>query len=279
MPVNIINNEKHDVFFIGDVHGCFAAIAPWIKQHDLRDCIIIFCGDFGLGFEKLNKETSDLQSSDRECDTRNIDCYILRGNHDDPEYYNSGIELNLKRFKPISDYTVISTPEHKILCVGGAVSVDRAYRKVEYEERLQKLFVKKYSVKKAKEKTKLYWWKNEPFVLNTDAIDSIIEQGIIIDTVATHTAPDFCFPSSKGHYWARLDPTLTSDLNKERTDMTRLYTYLQDKGMKPLNWFYGHYHTKKVESINDTKFVLLDMGRNSKNGEGVGGVFDMAELR
>ena len=277
MPSNIIHNDKDTVFFIGDVHGFFSSIRPWVIQYGLKDCIIIFCGDFGLGFEKLNTELRELSKSDIECDKRNIDCYIIRGNHDDPEYYNGPDKLNLRRFKTVSDYTTIITPSHQILCVGGAVSVDRLSRQVQYEYECEKLS-KRMSPNSVKKKVKLYWWPNENFKFDASAIDSLIEQGVNIDTVATHTAPDFCFPGSKGHYWARIDPELEHDLVEERSDVTKLYGYLQDKGMTINNWFYGHFHAKKVEIVNGTKFVLLDMGRHSKGGEGVGGVFDMAEL-
>ena len=55
----IINSDKETIFAIGDIHGEFAAIANWIKTNDLRDCAIIFCGDFGLGFESVITEKKD----------------------------------------------------------------------------------------------------------------------------------------------------------------------------------------------------------------------------
>ena len=61
--------------------------------------------------------------------------------------------------------------------------------------------------------------------------------------------------------------------------ITKLYTHLKDSGNEITNWFYGHYHTHNFEVINGTKFVGLDMGRKAKHGGGVGGCFDMIELR
>lgn len=51
----VIATDKTDVFFIGDIHGEFKAIGTQIKQHDLMNCVLVFCGDFGLGFSSILK--------------------------------------------------------------------------------------------------------------------------------------------------------------------------------------------------------------------------------
>jgi len=280
---NIIETDKNNVFFIGDIHGEFKSIKNWIKTNELSDCIIIFCGDFGFGFSSPQHESSELLSSNKVCHEKNIECYVLRGNHDNPEYYNTSIPLvSLSNIKTVSDYTIIRTPEHNILCVGGAVSVDRFNRQAMYEYEISNLIVyKHYTYKKAKEKAKLYWWENERFVYNDVIINEIEKSGYKIDVVATHSAPDFCQPQTnpKSIGWIRLDTELEKDLIEERKDFTKLYEHLISNGNNITNWFYGHYHIHNVEIINNTKFTALDMGRSSKTGGSVGGCFDMAELR
>lgn len=75
---------------------------------------IVVCGDY----KKLQKRLA----------SNNCWLVMLRGNHDNPAYFNT-IPIKHRRFLTISDYSVIQACNHNILCVGGAVSVDRSYRK------------------------------------------------------------------------------------------------------------------------------------------------------
>ena len=280
---NIVETEINDTFFIGDIHGEFKSIGNWVKINNLHDCSIIFCGDFGFGFTSIQKETQDLLKSNNICKNNNVNCYAIRGNHDDPSYYNTDTpKINLSNIQTVSDYTVIKTPQHNILCVGGAISVDRANRMAMYQHEISELIVKKhYSIEKAKKKARLYWWSDEAFVFNERILDEIQKCNIKIDVVATHSAPSFCQPQTnpKSIGWSMIDRDLEEDLYTERKEFTKLYEYLKKNGNEITNWFYGHYHMHNFEVIDGTKFVGLDMGRQSKNGGGPGGIFDMTELR
>lgn len=279
----IEESDKKDIFFIGDIHGEFKAIKNWVKSNGLHDCILIFCGDFGLGFHSTQHELSMLTKSNEICRENNVECYAIRGNHDDPAYYNTDIApIKFSNIKTLSDYTIIQTPEHNILCIGGAVSVDRVNRQAMYEHDITVLITQKhYTYKKAKEKAKLYWWDNEAFKYDETILNEINKAGFKIDIVATHSAPSFCQPTTnpKSIGWTRLDRDLEKDLIEERNDFTKLYDYLNQQGNVITNWFYGHYHMHNIDIIGGTKFTALDMGRTSKTGGGPGGFFDMAELR
>ena len=61
--------------------------------------------------------------------------YCIRGNHDDPSYFNDNI-INKSNVKLIKDYSIISVGDKNILCIGGAVSIDRKYRISNYQRRL-----------------------------------------------------------------------------------------------------------------------------------------------
>lgn len=52
---------------------------------------------------------------------------FVRGNHDNPAYFD-GAMLNFKRFVAVPDYSILQVCNHTILCVGGAISIDRIYR-------------------------------------------------------------------------------------------------------------------------------------------------------
>lgn len=278
----IIETNKSSVFFIGDIHGQFRAIGNWIKTNNLKNCALIFCGDFGLGFSSTKCETNELIKSNRICEENDVDCYVIRGNHDDPSYFNTNSQkIKLSRFNLLSDYTIIQTPNHNILCVGGAISIDRFNRKTMYEYDIQTLMRRKnLSFKKAIKTAQPYWWEDEKFLYNETKLDEMHEYGLKIDVVATHSAPDFCQPltNPRSIGWTNIDDELENDLYNERNDITKLYKHLKEQGNSISYWFYGHYHMHNFEIIEGTKFIGLDMGRIKKNEGGPGGNFDMSEL-
>ena len=278
----IIETNKSEIYAIGDIHGEFKSIANWIKTKDLSNCALIFCGDFGLGFCGIQKEHDDLLRAQKLCEERDIDCYAIRGNHDDPEYYNGASkQLNLSRFKTVSDYTVIKSPEHNILCLGGAVSTDRSYRISSYENEVNITMIKRHlPYDDAKKKVKCYWWEKEAFVYNEKILNEISSSGLNIDVICSHSAPEQCFPltSDRLVYWFDKDSKLERDVKLERHNLSAVLDFLKSNGSTVSNWYYGHYHNKHTETIDGTTFHLLDMGRNGKMSEIAGGYFDMKEI-
>ena len=78
--------------------------------------------------------------------------------------------------------------------------------------------------------------------------------------MVTHTAPTFCYPTvfnNLVYSFAANDPTLLDDLTKERKLLTELFDYLKETDNNITHHYYGHFHADKVESINDTKHVLI----------------------
>lgn len=279
---NIVETDKTTIYAIGNIHGEFKAIGNWIKSNDLRDCALIFYGDFGLGFDGLQKEHDDLTRDQRACEERNVDCYIIRGNHDNPEYYNNTSKsLNLSRFKPLSDYTVIKSPEHNILCLGGAVSTDRTYRKQSYENEITELMAQRHmTYEKAKSKVKCYWWEDEKFVLDLESIEAINNSEIKINAICSHSAPTEAYPllNQRTLYWMNQDDNLEGDMKDERNNFSSVLKLLKDNDHPVTNWYYGHFHEHNTETIDGTTFNLLDMGRNGRMNGGMGGNFDMKEI-
>ena len=269
----------NDVYAIGDIHGEFKGIGHWIKTNDLKDCAIIFCGDFGLGFEALTKEQDILKKVNKVCEERNIFLFAIRGNHDDPSYYQEENKLNLSRFKAVSDYDLIVSPNHTILCLGGAISIDRKVRTQTYEINVMNYaFKHNMTYQDASKELRPYYWKDEPFVLDFDKLHEIIQEHKI-DVVCSHSAPDIAYPITKVGLdgWLKMDDNLRRDLDKERSELTNVFDYLRENGQFIKKWIYGHFHTKMNEVIMGTNFILLDMGRDSrKKHTGLSGAnFDM----
>ncbi|MCC8173641.1 MAG: hypothetical protein LIP06_07850 [Tannerellaceae bacterium] len=103
---------------------------------------------------------------------------MLRGNHDDPEYFDKGL-IDFPLMKTIPDYTVIHFQKRRILCVGGGISVDRFLRKQRMSNKDVKLYL-----------------DGEAPNFDLSKLEMISSE-IRIDTVITHTAPSFCFPIPK----------------------------------------------------------------------------------
>lgn len=107
------------------------------------------------------------------------------------------------------------------------------------------------------------YWKDESFRYDEEQLRILESENIKIDTVITHSAPDFCPPLTKGdveHFCAN-DDELASDLDKERKDFTRLYEWFIGNGHPLSSWFYGHFHAsaESLDEITGTRFRLLDI--------------------
>ncbi|WP_462394392.1 hypothetical protein [Alistipes indistinctus] len=84
-----------------------------------------------------------------------------------------------------------------------------------------------------------------------------------IDTVVTHTAPSFCYPTTKRgiEMWMAYDPNLGKDIDEERATMDRLHNRLLSDGHPLTQWYYGHYHCTSSDRIDGVGFYLLDIGQ------------------
>lgn len=282
MDVLKLNSDK--VFCVGDIHGNFDGIIGWIKRYGITDSTIIFCGDIGMGFYKPEYYKQTLGKINKEFKKRNSYCLFLRGNHDDDTYFNGNL-YKKGNCLTLRDYTIVEVynkddesqilPPHKtILCVGGAISIDRTYRinsndvkardymrwhgGVSYEEALMKI--------------PQCYWINEMPIYDEEKLKEITDSGIKINYVCTHTSPSFCEPHTKEglEEWSELDEALFEDIDNERKTMDKLYQYLIDNDHPLKTWFYAHYHYHSSQEYDGIKFYLLDMDRY--------GNFDMVEM-
>lgn len=217
--------------FIGDSHGNINYIKDVIWKHKIYGQSFIHVGDFGVGYPN-NKETW-LKDLDTFLTKYNCSMYVVRGNHDDPEYFKGKhVYSNLKL---VEDYTVLQIEGKSILCVGGGISINR--KQCTYG---------------------IDVFHNEEFVFNEDKVKDL--RGI--DCVVTHVAPDFCYPNGPMPRivmeFAAFDSNLLSDLLVEREDVTKLYNALKVNN-NITDWFYGHYHKSHNEIIDGTIFTLLDI--------------------
>ena len=227
--------DVKSIVVCGDIHGEFEKLVHNIAvRHKMRDTLIIVAGDCGFGFWSIADELDFYfgRSMDRIADANNYIAFV-RGNHDDPRYFD-GERIGYERFRAVPDYSVITTCGHQILCVGGAVSIDRDSR-TEGKD----------------------WWMNEGPALRPDLMAEIASNGYRIDTVVTHTAPSFCGFAAPPAFIK--DAVLLADLRHERDVMDSLLSHLYHDGHPLRHWYFGHFHNSWSAAIDGVNFTLLDI--------------------
>lgn len=243
------------LIFLGDIHGNFGLISQYINQYDIKDAHIIQVGDFGVGFATLEKEKRMLEMIHHKLVKNNVFVWAIRGNHDFKPYFDND-PFGLTNIKLVKDYTVLNLEGKNILCIGGAVSVDRMWRKT--NKQLQGIH-EEYNKANGIDS----WWHNELFVLDEQKLGEMRD----INIVVTHTCPDYCPPDNTfgfGHFVEGIirdtgDVDLRRDLHFERNQVTNAFSILKMNNSIN-NHYYGHFHRSDTINIYGTKHRLLGVG-------------------
>lgn len=215
----------------------------------IEDCVIIVAGDCGFGFNKEEYYHQLFNKYHEILELNNVFIYFVRGNHDDPSYFNEH-KINYNNIKTVKDYSVITVNDKNILCVGGGLSIDRVWRKQ------QEVKINKY---KKNIKKQLYWEDEMP-VYSQEMLEEINNENIKIDVVVSHTSPHFVFPTKKDSlsYWAKLDKNLYKDSETERIILSNVYDFLIGNKHPLKKWCYGHFHCNKTNRKNDVEFIAIN---------------------
>jgi len=103
------NYEPTNIIASGDWHSNFEPMINKINiSYSLTDSLIIQCGDFGVGFAEKQMYVDFFRKLNKKLKLKNNILFVLRGNHDSPEYFNDKIIFS--NIKLVSDYSIISTP-------------------------------------------------------------------------------------------------------------------------------------------------------------------------
>lgn len=220
------------ILFCGDIHGDWKGFLKMIRKRKITNAHIFICGDIGIGFKgNYDKEIKELEHYNVPFGKDSNYIYCIRGNHDDPRYFDGSIFLD--NIKLVSDYSIIDAEGVRILCIGGATSVDR-YCRTEGKD----------------------YWKNEVLKYNYKAIDLIKN----VDVLCTHTSiPPVNFGNSIDiEFFKDMDDKLEEDINEERLKIEALRNSLfQSNNIK--NWYHGHFHASNVDSRSNYKIHSLDI--------------------
>lgn len=176
---------------------------------------------------------------------------FIRGNHDNPAYFDGQV-VNHERWKAVPDYSVIKACGHTILCVGGAISVDRIWRKTE-------MYGMTVVVEDDQRLEQSLYWPDEKPVYDQARLEAISE-ACTVDTVITHTAPSFCEKQTKAGIqdWLAKDEGLRDDLKEERRTMDRVFSFLKENSHPVDQWYYGHFHESWHSEVDGVKYNMLN---------------------
>lgn len=215
-----------DIFIVGDVHGKWDALFKKIDSFDLSDCTFICVGDLGIGFKDSHaKEIRALQFANDFFVARDIQFLSIRGNHDNPAFFNGEIQT-FSNLRLVPDYHVETLNDKKFLFVGGAISIDRSSRK-----------------------QGVSYWSDEPFKLDHSKIQRC-------DVLITHSAPTWNGPIEKSgimSHYCQKDETLWDECMNERREHDILVQLTE-----PKRHYCGHFHTYSVVDFYGCVSTILD---------------------
>lgn len=251
--MNVIAQHKDcATFAIGDIHGEFKLLRDKINLYRIENSLGFVCGDFGVGFNyndprEPKKENKRLQELNTFLKKRNIFLYVVRGNHDNPSFYDGNHNFSNLIF--MQDYDVVEVGDFTYIGIGGATSVDRKSNYHFKDQRGHDYPGRKEGVN---------WWPNEKVVYDEEELNLIAG----VDVVIAHICPDFVYPPVLGGTvlkWMDCDPELKDELVTERELMGKIYNKLSELSVIK-QFIYAHFHQSHHEIYNNTKFKLLDIG-------------------
>lgn len=235
MYINNIKIDNEPLYLIGDLHTNYKAFKEQLEDNkSLKDCTFIFLGD--MDFRDEETAFNQFKKLDKMLYERNINSYVIRGNHDNPklwesEMFDPGVGDNLPfwnkffSFRPIGSHTRISINGNVGIALSGAVTINRA----DLKEGIN------------------YWPKYDKVELPPDFID--YGEGLKnIDFVIGHTGPihnDIFKEQKTGCEKYLQNGFLVQDLDDEQKILRSIL-----RRYRPKRWYCGHYHFEK-----DTKFV------------------------
>jgi predicted phosphodiesterase len=211
------------IYIVGDIHGKWDQLFLKIKASGIRNFTLIGVGDLGVGFLDADKQARQFDYVNSFFGGKGIDFIGIRGNHDDPSYYDGSIDYS--NFKLLPDYTSLTLNDKEFLFVGGAVSIDRKIRK-----------------------EGVSYWADEKFILDHSKIKRC-------DVLVTHSAPTWSGPFDKSGIsgWCDRDETLWDECLQERKDHDVLI-----KLCGASRHYCGHFHTSSSVDFDGCISTILD---------------------
>lgn len=220
-----IKLTSNDLYTVGDTHS-ISVFKDIVEKVIPENSNVLHIGDCGIGFSR--KDLYRLERLSDACKLKNVKAYIIRGNHDDPDYWNR--DLKLENVTLVKDYTRLIFPNEKeALCIGGGISVDRMDR------------VENVS-----------YWINEGTPYWPQYCNKC-------DYIFMHDAPSyFNLPTASlkqnFKYYCENDKTILKHADFQRTVIDRIVALCQ-----PEKIIGGHFHNSKFEKVGNIEYRSLNI--------------------
>ena len=212
---------------IGDIHGKFRELVYiLVQQKKLRETAVIVAGDFGLGFHKRGYYEEEYKHIKNRLASSGNCILGVRGNHDDPEYFNPESELFLDypEFKALPDYSRLTWKNREILVIGGATSTDKVWR-ISHKQP---------------------WWDTERPIQDFEKLK--LKEDIIV----SHEAPLCVGPVTTRN--SDFDVNTYREIIDDRKYLSKVLVET-----KPRRWYFGHHHCSTTGNWGDTLWTGLDI--------------------
>lgn len=243
------------LWICGDIHGEVSGLVRNAVNRGISCADILVVGDFGAGFGRPKSMDVAYGKVKAALEKNDICLYTIRGNHDDPAFFDGKHDYERLHFLP--DHHIIELCGKKIYPIGGAVSADIDF--VDPLTRKSRRMVNDALVRYAS--SKRVWWPGEA---PTQIVDGLTASA---DIVVSHEAP------------LSFDPPLVRadnvrDETWQKIVESRKYLDCVLHAIKPTLWFYGHYH-KHFEGVaqhdnaprdatRQTRYICLDIAEMTR---------------
>lgn len=204
---------------IGDIHGAFDI---WKDELIKGSAMSVQVGDFGIGFPDVDVHPDGTMYKTKSQYPKDVDPLnhrFIRGNHDDP---------NLCLYQPgyIDDGHTEIIGTTRIMYIGGALSIDKAYRTQGID-----------------------FWENEE--LSYQRLEQMIDiyTSYKPNLVVTHECPE-----SVSNHVLGPNSTKFNIHSRTRNAFESMFNQYQ-----PDAWYFGHWHKSYQETRKGTYFRCLNI--------------------
>lgn len=232
--------DRH-LYICGDIHGEIKRLVHDAAHRLKIRCADIFVvGDFGVGFGRPNSMDVRYCEIRSALEANDICLYTIRGNHDDPAFFDGQHDYERLHFLP--DHKMIELCGKRIYPIGGAVSTDIDL--IDPLTRKSRRTINESLIKHGS--SKRVWWQNEALVQITEGLPESA------DIIVSHEAPLSFAPMLER------DKHVGESTWQQVVESRRYLDYVL-KAIKPPLWFYGHYHHHYEGFLGKTAYQGLDI--------------------
>lgn len=234
-----MHNERQ-LWICGDIHGELSGLVRNAVNRGISCADILVVGDFGAGFGRPKSMDVAYGKVRAALEKNDICIYTIRGNHDDPAFFDGMHDFERLHFLP--DHCIIELCGKRIYPIGGAVSAD--IDMINPLTRKSRRMINDSLIKFGS--SKRVWWPDEAPVPIVEGFTSAV------DIVVSHEAPLSFDP-----------PLVRADYVRDETWMkiveSRKYLDYVLRTVMPALWFYGHYHRHYEGVCQNTLYRCLDI--------------------